>query len=95
MTHGNDDSDLVLTEIGVSLKQFRLFFQIFLGRCKVKKPAWGPAGGEYGLGRVVCALSVFQVILDGGDHAHTLDVGGILVAVLDGELSLARRLYLA
>src|SRR5690606_11893135 len=34
--------------------------------------------------------SVLEVILDGRDDPHLLDVGRVLVQVLDGEVALAR-----
>lgn len=38
---------------------------------------------------------ILEEVGEGGDYAHFLDVGSVAVAVLDGELALARRFYLA
>ncbi len=39
--------------------------------------------------------SVLKEVCEGGDYAHFFDVGGVLIAVFDGELSLIGGLYLA
>lgn len=31
---------------------------------------------------------VLQIVVDGGDHTHRLDVGSVLIAIADNELTL-------